>query len=148
MARLFAAAAALISVLCACANRTGQDRYVGEGTATVDPRGRPEEQRTKTDPAEEVGLRRLEDGRFELHLDDCALTTAAAVGGAADIPSGTRCRAQRLSAEAEIVVRSGTATLDDAAGTLSLELVGDGTSSRLGESVSVAYRYAFRGSKR
>jgi hypothetical protein len=121
-------------------------RYVGRGTAEVIPRHRPEDRQTRTSTDEAARARRLDDGRIEVTLDECTLTTeAASSDGKAPIPAGTRCGADRSMSSAHIVVTSGEVTLDEVAGTLALRLEGDGRAQNLGTDVDVRYRYTFEG---
>lgn len=120
-------------------------RYVGKGTASVTPRGSPADRRTSANPDEEARVRRLSDGRIEVELDDCTFTTEPAVGDRAVIAPGTACRAERVTASAQIVVQRGEVVLDEVAGTLSLRLEGEGRGSNLGSQVDVTYQYSFEG---
>lgn len=136
----------LAVVLGACSSGDG-DRYVGRGIAEVTPRHAPEGKRTSRAEDEEARLRRRGDGRLEVTLDECTFTTERAVAGRAEIAPGTPCATRRATSQAEVVVQRGDVQIDDAAGTLSVHLEGDGRASNLGSEVDVRYVYTFSGQR-
>ncbi len=123
----------------------GGDRYVGDGTAEVTPRGAPQDKRTRRNAGEEARLRRLDGGRLEVTLDECVFTTEPAVAGRAAIAPGTPCASERATSSARIVVQSGEVEVDEASRSLTVRLEGDGRGSSMGAEVDVTYRYTFEG---
>lgn len=134
-------------LLFACGGRDFT-QYEGVGTAELVVVGRPADLRRRSEPDEQARARTGSDGRIEVQLDECSFTTERAIGGSAIITPGTKCGADDPAATAEITVQTGEVTLDEASGTLSVRLEGQGRVERLGEHLDVRYRYSFTGSRR